>query len=61
MEVEQFAIIREGLKTVGEAFRDGQGAVVVGAEVFGVPVAKGRRALAQVDGDVEDLAAQAGD
>lgn len=59
--VKQVHIIAKGLKAVGESFWNEQGAVIVGREHFGMPVEKGGRALAQIDGYVPNFSLQAGD
>ena len=59
--IEHVDVVGERLEAVREAFGDEQGDAVVGAEPLGVPAQEGRRAAAQVDGDVEHFAAQAVD
>ncbi len=59
--IEHVDVVGKRLQAVGEAFRDQQGDAVVAAQPFAVPLQEGRRAATQVDGDVEDLAAQAMD
>ncbi len=51
----------EGVETVGEAFGDPEEAVVLVVEEDGVMEAEGGGTLADVDGDVPDLALEAGD
>ena len=59
MEIQHFAVVGEGLKPVGKAFRDNKGFVIVGAEHLSVPAQKSRRIIAQVHGNIKDFATQA--
>ena len=59
--VEHLDIVGQRLQAVGAALRDQQRHAVVGREPLGVPLQEGRRAAAQIDRDVPDLAAQAAD
>ena len=61
MQVDNFAVVVKGLKPVGEAFGDGKRFVIVRAKNFGVPMQEGGRVVTEVNGDIEDLATQAGD
>ena len=58
VQIKQFTVVGEGLKSVGQALRDQQGLVVVGAQDGRVPAQKSPGALAQVHRDIEHLAAQ---
>lgn len=52
---------RKGEEAVGEAFGDPEEAVVLVVEEDGVVLAEGGGSLADIDGDVPDLALEAGD
>lgn len=60
MKVDQFAVLAQSLKTMGEACGDQQGAGIVLRKDFAMPFEIGRRSGAQIDGDVEDDALEAG-
>ena len=57
--IEHVDVVGKRLQAVREALRNQQGDAVVAAQPLAVPVQEGRRAAAQVDRDIEDLAAQA--
>ena len=59
MKIEQLAIFRQGLEAMSEALRNQESSVVAGAENLRVLFEKRRRALAQIHGNIEHLAAQA--
>src|SRR6059058_1056725 len=61
MEVQDFAVVAEGLESVGAPLRYQQRRPIVRAEPLSMPPQECRRAAAQIDGDIEDLAAQTGD
>ncbi len=59
VQINEFAIFNQCLKTVSEAFRNHQAALVIGGKNFTVPLQESGRTLAQVDGNIEDLSFEA--
>ena len=59
--IEHVDVVGERLQAVRESFRDQERDAVLVAQRLRVPAQEGRRAAAQVDGDVPHLAAQAVD
>ena len=55
--VEELGLVGEDQEAVGEALRDPELPLVLGGEHLAQPAPAGRRAAPQVDGHVEDLAA----
>ena len=61
MEVQQFAFIAEGLEAVREPGGNDEGRVLPLAQQLTVPLKKCGGPISHVDGNVEHLAAKAGD
>ena len=59
MKIQHFAVIAQGLKAMGKAFRDNECPVIIGAQYLGVPVQEGRRIIAQIHSNIKDLALEA--
>src|SRR5687767_267167 len=61
VQVDQFAVVAQGLEAVSEPARDEDAVTVVCRQPLGMPLQKGPGAASQIDGDVVDLAAYAAD
>ena len=61
IKIKNLAIFSQRLKAMRTALGNHQHPPIIGVELFAMPLKKSRRTGAQIDRDIENLAAQTGD